>query len=77
MDGKLGSLDSNLNVNFSQYGNENTNFEMFRFVQFLWLKKRVFSLLRFFSGRFFSGLRSDSILCELSLSSVLVYLPNI
>ena len=82
MDGKLGSLDSNLNVNFSQYGNENTNFEMFRFVQFLWLKKRVFSLLRFFSGRFFSGrffsgLRSDSILCELSLSSVLVYLPYI
>ena len=79
MDGKLRSLGSNLNVNVSQYGNENTNFfpEMFRFVQFLWLKRRVFPLLRFFSDRFFSGLRSDSILCELSLISVLVYLPYI
>ena len=79
MDGKLRSLGNNLNVNVSQYGNENTNFfpEMLRFVQFLWLKRRVFPLLRFFSGRFFSGLRSDSILFELSLNSVLVYLPYI
>ena len=80
MDEKLRSLDNNLNVNVSQYGNENTNFfpEMLRFVQFLWLKRRVFPLLRFFSGRFFvSGLLSDGILCELSLSSVLIYLPYI
>ena len=32
---------------------------------------------RCFFRQVFSGLRSDSILCELSLSSVLVYLPDI
>ena len=51
--------------------------EMLRFVQFFWLKRRVFPLLRFFFRQVFSGLLSDGILCELSLSSVLVYLPYI
>ena len=36
---------------------------------------RAFSLLGFFFQAGFSGLRSDSIPCELPLSSVLVYLP--
>ena len=38
---------------------------------------RVFSLIGFFPAGLFSDLHSDSTLCELSLSSVLVYLPHI
>ena len=57
MDGKLRSLGSNLNVNVSQYGNENTNFifpEMLRFVNILWLKRRVFfPFYGFFPAGFF------------------------
>ena len=36
-----------------------------------------FFLLGVFFRQVFSGLRSDSILCKLSLSSVLVHLPDI